>query len=112
MGSGFTTVSATRTILRLHSQRVNPSALTLSNSQKNASTTVGVDDFGLRKSHFKIMKDCGFVQMRARKPRLRLAGIWMSSRATEDGVKGRVTEKIFFVSIINVVDSTLSFRRF
>lgn len=50
--------------------------------------------------------------MRVRKPRLRLAGIWMVSRATEEGVKTIETEKIFFTSIIKAEDSTLSFNMF
>lgn len=36
----------------------------------------------------------------------------MVSRATVEGEKGRVMEKIFFASIIRVDDSTLSFKKF
>lgn len=51
--------------------------------------------------------------MRVRKSRLRLAGTWMVSRATEEGVKTMVMVKIFFTSIIKLEEgSTLSFKVF
>jgi len=38
---------------------------------------------------------------RVRKLRLRLLGIWMVSRATDEGLKGKVTEKMILASISN-----------
>lgn len=51
-------------------------------------------------------------QIWVRNPRLRLAGIWMVSRATAEGVKTRLSGKIFLMSINNVEQSALCFKVF
>lgn len=51
-------------------------------------------------------------QIWVRNSRLRLAGIWMVSRATAEGVKTSSSGKIFLMSINNVGQSALSFKAF
>ena len=46
-----------------------------------------------------------------RKPRWRLAGIWMASMTTSEGTKGMLMGKTLFTSIISVVGSLRSLRR-
>lgn len=51
------------------------------------------------------------LQTRAMKPRPRLAGIWMVSKAREDGLKGKVTGKMCLASMSSCGESFLSRNR-
>lgn len=51
------------------------------------------------------------LQTRAMKPKPRLAGIWMVSRAREDGLKGNVTGKMCLASMSSCGESFLSRNR-
>lgn len=50
-------------------------------------------------------------QTREMKPRPRLAGIWMVSKARDDGLNGKVTGKMCLASMSNWGESFLSLRR-